>query len=246
MKNYLVISLALIVITLTLANCKSTSQYTKTKLAGNWVLQRVNDQRIATDTRCILSLINGKKEAVYCQMNNDSVWLECPFQWIFEGDVITLEGTNPKGVYVKEENTLKIVNDTMLIYSGIVSPANPKVTQNYQYCRVDLSKSKYIGTWQVIDGTIDSLNKVRYIFSETGTYEYYSLKGENWVKDSENGGTWFLYGDFMVMNTPDKSGIRAQMWDTSIATAGSDKVCLQTNSDSNGTLLQSRTLKYIK
>lgn len=232
-----------------LCACTATNQYTKSKLNGTWVLERINDQRIATDERLSFT-VNDKEKAIYCQTDNQSVWKECDFKWKFEGDTFTLTGTDAKGSQMNRPNTLKVVNDTMMIFSYDTTPngsATPQSTSN-QYRRVLTSKSKYLGTWQVIDGTIDSINKVRYVFSETGTYDYYSLKNETWVKNETNGGSWFTYGDFIVMNAPsanDGGVIKAQLWDTSLASVGSDKTWLQTNTDAGGAMLKSRTLKFI-
>lgn len=229
-----------------LCACTATNQYTKSKLNGIWVLERVNDQRIATDER-ISFTIEDKEKATLCQTDNQFVWRECAFKWTFEGDTFTLSGTDAKGNQINQPSTLKVVNDTMMIFTYDATPAGAaqSVYISNQYRRVLTNKNQYLGTWQVIDGSMDSINKVRYVFSETGAYDYYALKEDKWTKDSSNGGSWFTYGNFIVMNAPTKDGVKAQIWDTSLATVGSDKTWLQTNTDAGGALLKSRTLKFI-
>jgi len=236
-----------------LCSCTATNQYTKSKLSGTWVLERVNDQKIATDKRIAL-IVSDNGKATYCDTDNQKLWKEADFKWKFEGDTFTLTGTTPSGYQMDRPNTLKVVNDTMMIFSYEITSesatASGKTTsESNQYRRVLTNKSNYLGTWQVIDGTIDSINKVRYVLIETGAYEYYSLKGETWEKNTTNGGTWFTYGDFIVMNSTytTESGVitQAQLWDTSLATVGSDKTWLQTNTDAAGAVLKSRTLKFI-
>lgn len=212
------------------------------------MLERINDQKIATNERYAFSIEEKKNKAVFCIENSANLWNEFDLKWDFKGDTFTINGNIPDGSFIDKKSVLKTVNDTMLLVSVLTNPdqSTADAKESRQYRRVMLSKSDYLGTWQVIDGTLDSINKVRYIFSETGTYEYYSLKGEEWQKNADVGGTWFCYGGFIVMNAPGKEKIEAQLWDTSIAEVGSDKTWLQTNTDASGVVLQSRTLKFIK
>ncbi len=225
LKASLIISTLLLI---ALTSCNVTDNYVKTKFNGFWVLERINDQTIATDSRNSFVLYNDSK-AVQCRKNNN-IWLEAETSWKYEGITFTMNDLT---------GNMMAINDTILLLST--------ASGSMQYRRVVQSKSPFLGTWQVIDdSSADIANQVRFVFNEAGTYEYQTLSDGVWSASGVKSGDWFIYQSLLVLNSIETSGTTTEMWDISLATVGGQKTWLQTATDASGNVLHSLTLKFIE
>ncbi len=228
MKTRTVFLLA--VIALVLASCNVTDPYVKTKFNGIWVLSRCNDQQVATDSRNVIYLTE-KEKAVLCNKNANNVWQEQDVKWTFTGVHLTV------GDFISAD--LVVINDTMLLLTSNAG--------SLQYSRVEQKKSPFIGTWEVIDDLDKSkIGTVRLKFTEDGKYEYQTLTDNVWTVTGLKNGEWYIYKSFLALNTIESSGTTAELWDSSLATIGSDKVWLQNATDATGAIIRTRTLKFIQ
>lgn len=220
----------LAVIALVFASCNVTDPYVKTKFNGMWVLARNNDQRIATESRNVISFTD-KENAVFSSKDDKNVWRELDVKWKFEGIRLTV------GSAVSAD--LTIINDTMLLLSADAG--------SLQYNRVVQSKSPYLGTWEVIDDTnADNIGKVRLIFTEDGKYEYQTLTNGNWSSSGLKSGDWYIYETLLALNSVESTGTTAELWDISLAYVNTETRWLQNATDKDGNIIRSRTLKFIQ
>ncbi len=220
----------LVLIALIAASCNVTDPFVKTKLNGIWVLAKNNDQNVATEKRNVFYLA-AKDNAVLCNKDDKNVWQEQDVKWRFEGITLTV------GSFLTAD--LNVVNDTMLFLTSSVG--------SLQYNRVTQSKKPYLGTWEIINDT-DSKNigTVRLIFTEDGKYEYQTLVDGQWSSTGVKSGEWYIYDIFLALNSAESTGTVAELWDSSLATIGSDKVWLQNATDATGAIIRTRTLKFIQ
>lgn len=219
----------LAVIALVFASCNVTDPYVKTKFNGMWVLARNNDQRIATESRNVISFTD-KENAVFSSKDDKNVWRELDVKWKFEGIRLTV------GSAVSAD--LTIINDTMLLLSADAG--------SLQYNRVVQSKSPYLGTWEVIDDTnADNIGKVRLIFTEDGKYEYQTLTNGNWSSSGLKSGDWHIYETLLALNSVESTGTTAELWDISLAYVNTETRWLQNATDKDGNIIRSRTLKKL-
>lgn len=211
-----------------LTSCNVTDGYVKTKFNGFWVLERANDQPVATDSRYSFVLYNDGTSVLCSKENN--IWVEAATNWKYEGITFTMNDLT---------GDMVAINDTILL----LSTADGRI----QYRRVFQSKSPFLGTWQVIDDTdADIINRVRFVFDEAGAYEYQTLSDGVWSASGIKSGNWFIYQTLLVLNSIETSGTTAEMWDISLATVSGQKIWLQTSTDASGNVLHSRTLKFIE
>lgn len=220
----------LVLIALMAASCNVTDPYVKTKLNGIWVLAKNNDQHVATEKRNVFYLTD-KDKAVLCDKNANNVWQEQDVKWKFEGKKLTV------GDAISAD--LTVVNDTMMLLSSSDG--------SLQYNRVTQNKSPYLGTWEIISDTnTPNIGTVRLKFTEDGKYEYQTLKDGTWSSTGLKSGDWYIYETFLALNSNESTGTVAELWDSSLATIGSDKVWLQDATDASGAIIRSRTLKFIQ
>ncbi len=180
-------------------------------LIGTWVNTSVNGQAVLTNETFVMELKPNHKElyAIGFQLDeNNKRWEEnINYTYSIVGDALIINGTDVQDNTIQIEFYIQsLTNETMTLtvpkfsINGTMSPNNntytfKKVTNDYS--------TAFTGIWYghcTTEGNADSLYHY-WEYADDGSFSYYYQDGNNnWIKKTDNGGRYFLYGNLMASN----------------------------------------------
>jgi hypothetical protein len=199
---------------------------------GKWINTETNGTSILTDASFIMELRADKVEFYatgYKLNDSNKTWNECSnFTYSINNDIITVDGTDSYSNTTHLEMKILTLNETTMKYSVVSFKVNGvAVADTPTYTMKKITKdysSDIIGIWygKCTNASSADTNYHYWEYLNDGTYNYYYQDSNNkWVKKTDNGGHYFLYGDYLASNYSNdllsgSVGLSFECWNFSI------------------------------
>jgi len=181
-------------------------------IEGTWINTLVDGKAVETNEVFVMKF-TAKGEEIYSagyQIDeNNWKWLDgSKFNYTVENNHLNISGTNIHNDQYDMLFVLEFSGDTKLVYSVPSFKINgEEIGDNKVYTcqKIDKDfKDNLLGLWYgntVEPGNNDTTSHYWEFFAD-GHYDYYYHDNEgHWIKKEDNAGQWFLYGNFIALNS---------------------------------------------
>ncbi len=170
-------------------------------LVGVWVNTHKDGQEVPTDDRFV-TVYNANLTEMYAIRGSANHWKETTgYTYAIGGDTIAIAGNGTQLEYALEELSASTLEYRVarLVIGG--QDLQDSSIYTLRKTSVDYS-ARLIGLWEgheTTDGIQGATHRWKY--NADGSYQYFHAQvNGQWQTKTDNGGRYFLYGDFFVSN----------------------------------------------
>ncbi len=193
------------------------------EITGEWVAFQVDGQRLGENDMFVNTFTERGKSAYHSRQAisaTETKWIEEAAQnYSLSNGILTEEGYNYAGQHYKFISRVSISGEVMATemlshtLDGVSYPTFGTTLRKMVTSHLDL-----VGIWEGYE-TTPGANRDDFCwsFNANGTYDFYYVDGDTYVKKNDNQGVYFNYNDLLVFNFTNEllqgaTGVQCDCW----------------------------------